>query len=228
MIDKVEQVTYYMRHFSLIHHFLYVFIALFPIVNPIAMSFIFLNMTEQATIAERKKLALLIACYSTLLLLGALLIGPYLLILCGLQPADIRVAGGLVLFSIAWKMLTQPRYLESKSVPSQDRTGDDVMSLAFFPLTMPITAGAGSIAIVIALATQAKNQAHMLNQYIAIALAIIAISALVYICYRYATGIFNTLGKTGSKVVSSLSAFILLAIGVSIIWSGIELFIDTL
>lgn len=214
-----------MHYATLTHHFLYAFIAIFPIVNPIAMSAVFLNMTEHATEMERKKLASLIASYSTLLLMGSLLIGPYLLIFFGLQPADIRVAGGLVLFSIAWKMLTQSKNMESKSLSSKEHMGDDIMSLAFFPLTMPITAGAGSIAIVIALATQAKNEANMLNQYIAIALAILATTALVYICYRYSATIFKTLGKTGGKVVSSLSAFILLAIGVSVTWSGIELFI---
>lgn len=216
-----------MHYATLTHHFLYAFIAIFPIVNPIAMSAVFLNMTEHATEMERKKLASLIASYSTLLLMGSLLIGPYLLIFFGLQPADIRVAGGLVLFSIAWKMLTQSKKAESRSLPSpsKEHLGDDVMSLAFFPLTMPITAGAGSIAIVIALATQAKNEANMLNQYIAIALAILATTALVYVCYRYSATIFKTLGKTGGKVVSSLSAFILLAIGVSVTWSGIELFI---
>lgn len=214
-----------MHYVTLTHHFLYAFIAIFPIVNPIAMSAVFLNMTEHATEMERKKLASLIASYSTLLLMGSLLIGPYLLIFFGLQPADIRVAGGLVLFSIAWKMLTQSKNMESKSLSSKEHMGDDIMSLAFFPLTMPITAGAGSIAIVIALATQAKNEANMLNQYIAIALAILATTALVYICYRYSATIFKTLGKTGGKVVSSLSAFILLAIGVSVTWSGIELFI---
>ena len=68
----------------------------------------------------------------------------------------------------------------------------------------------------------------MLYQYAGIALAIIAIFILVYFCYRYANAIFRILGKTGGKVVSSLSAFILLAIGVSVTWSGLQILISSI
>lgn len=206
----------------LLKYFLYAFIALFPMVNPIAMSSAFFSLTKYATDEQRKRLATLVTLYGTLLLLGTLLIGPFLLSLFGLQAADIRVAGGLVVFSIAWRMLNPPRE-EPKTNTSN---GDDIMSLAFFPLTMPLTAGAGSIAITIALATQAHQESNMIDHYVSIALAIIAIFILVFFCYRYATTIFRVLGKTGSTMVSSLSAFILLAIGVSVIWSGIQLFVE--
>lgn len=215
-----------MKH-TLINDFLYAFIAIFPIVNPIAMSSVFYGLTQHASHAARKKLALQVSIYGTLLLLGVLLIGPFVLSFFGLKTADIRVAGGLVVFSIAWKMLTFSREPESKKV-EQDKNNDDVTSLAFFPLTMPITAGAGSIAIVVALATQAIETDSNLIQYIAIALAIAAIFVLVYLCYRYSDTIFKKLGKTGEKVVSSLSAFILLAIGVSVIWSGLQILISSI
>src|SRR3990167_10539719 len=208
----------------LLKYFLYAFIALFPMVNPVAMSSAFFSLTKYATDEQRKKLATLVTLYGTMLLLGTLLIGPFLLSLFGLEAADIRVAGGLVVFSIAWRMLNPPRE-EPKTNTSN---GDDIMSLAFFPLTMPLTAGAGSIAIVVALASQAKATKGIINQYIAIALAIVAIFILVYFCYRYSSVIFETLGKTGSKVVSSLSAFILLAIGVSVTWSGLQILILSL
>lgn len=208
----------------LIKYFLYAFIALFPMVNPIAMSSPFFGLTKYATDEQRRKLATLVTLYGTALLLGTLLIGPYLLRFFGLQAADIRVAGGLVIFSIAWRMLNPPR----EEPRSKDNNGDDVMSLAFFPLTMPLTAGAGSIAITIALATKAHQESNMVYQYAGIALAIIAIFVMVYFCYRYAATIFKVLGKTGATMVSSLSAFILLAIGVSVTWSGIQLLLEAM
>lgn len=211
---------------TLINVFLYAFIALFPMVNPIAMSSAFYAMTQYATDVQRKQLATQVAWYGTVLLIATLIVGPYLLRFFGLQSADIRVAGGLVVFSIAWKMLVQPT--DSKPPVQEQANNDDIMSSAFFPLTMPLTAGAGSIAIVVALATRAKTTFNMLDQYIGIMLAIIAIFILVFFCYRYSATIFKVLGKTGSKVVSSLSAFILLAIGVSVIWSGISMLIATL
>jgi len=208
----------------LIKYFLYAFIALFPMVNPIAMSSPFFGLTKYASDEQRKKLATLVTLYGTALLLGTLLIGPYLLRFFGLQAADIRVAGGFVVFSIAWRMLNPPR----EEPRSKDSNGDDMMSLAFFPLTMPLTAGAGSIAITIALATKAHQESNMVYQYCGIALAIMAIFVLVYFCYRYAATIFRVLGKTGATMVSSLSAFILLAIGVSVTWSGIQLLLEAM
>ncbi len=209
---------------TFLNQFLYAFIAVFPIINPIAMASVFYNMTYTATDDQRKKLATQVAIYGTVLLLGTLFIGPFVLKFFGLKAADIRVAGGLVVFSIAWKMLTNPKENERKS-QADVSVSNDVMSLGFYPLTMPLTAGAGSIAIVVALATQAKDTPHKLPQYLAIAAAIIAIFILVYFCYRYSHKIFKMLGKTGGKAVSSLSAFILLAISVSVTWSGIQMLI---
>ena len=206
------------------NEFLYAFIAVFPIINPIAMASVFYNMTQYATTSQREKLARHVAIYGTILLLGTMIVGPFVLKFFGLQAADIRVAGGLVVFSIAWKMLTNPSSLEKK--PDENvSNGHDIMSLAFFPLTMPLTAGAGSIAIVVALATQAKDTVNKWHEYLSIGLAIVAIFICVYFCYRYSHTIFKMLGKTGGKAVSSLSAFILLAISVSVIWSGIQMLV---
>lgn len=207
------------------NQFLYAFIAVFPIINPIAMSSVFYNMTYYATPEQRKKLAFQVSIYGTVLLLGTLFIGPFILKFFGLQAADIRVAGGLVVFSIAWKMLTNPKEVDNKNVMVDNQ---DVMTLAFYPLTMPLTAGAGSIAIVVALATQAKDTVYKWNEYFSIASAIVAIFVLVYFCYSYSDRIFKMLGKTGGKAVSSLSAFILLAISVSVTWSGIQMLIAPL
>lgn len=210
---------------SFINDFLYAFIAVFPIINPIAMSSVFFSMTQYATPQQQKTLAMQVAVYGTILLLCTLMIGPFILKFFGLEAADIRVAGGLVVFSIAWKMLTNPQSLEQKHTEDDQ---NDVMSLGFFPLTMPLTAGAGSIAIVVALATQAKDTTNRLNEYLAIATAIFAIFIMVYFCYRYSGAIFKILGKTGGKVVSSLSAFILLGVSVSVIWSGVQMLISSM
>lgn len=206
--------------FMIWQYFLYAFIALFPIVNPIAMAPLFYSITQEANNDQRGKLAAKIALYGTVTLLAALLLGPFLLHFFGLRAADLRIAGGLVLFSVAWKMLNAPRESEKEPHKVDD---NNIMNLAFYPLTIPVTIGGASIAITIALATQAHKDSNMIDQYISIALAIIAIFILVYICYRYSSVIFKVLGENGSKVVSSLSAFILLAIGVSVTLGGLQI-----
>ena len=209
---------------SFVKDFLYAFIAIFPMINPIAMSSVFFTVTKAASQQQRRKLALLISLYGSLLLIGCLLLGPFILRFFGLQTSDIRVAGGLVVFAIAWKMLQQPRDADTHKMASEA----EIMGQAFFPLTMPVTAGAGGIAIAIALGTQTIKRNHVVLHFSAIVLAIIATFLLVYVCYRYSEAIFKLLGTTGSKVVSTMSAFILLAIGVSVTWSGLKLLILSL
>jgi multiple antibiotic resistance protein len=199
--------------------FVYTFVSLFSIINPIGMSAVFLTLTKQFSDEERHTAAYLIALYGTLLLLATFFIGPYILNFFGISLPSIQVAGGILVFYSAWGMLNikpKPSSIDEKLEPTQ---GTDSI---FFPLTMPITAGAGSIAVTIALAARYGTMNRFDIQNIsAVIAAIIVVFVTVAFCYRYADSIFNKLGRTGTSVVSSLSAFILLAIGVTVIWEGI-------
>lgn len=124
-----------MSYATFINEFLYAFIALFPMINPITMASPVYSMTQNASYQERIRLAWKITLYGTCLLLGTLLVGPLVLKFFGLHPADMKVAGGLVVFSIAWKMLNATK--DDNKTVTEDINREDVMSLAFFPLTMP-------------------------------------------------------------------------------------------
>lgn len=209
----------------IINEFLYAFIAVFPLINPIATASAFYNLTYGASSDERKSVAIKVSVYGAILLLCTLIVGPFVLKFFGLQAADIRVAGGLIVFSIAWKMLNSPSDTSRKNQSTVSVSNEDINSLAFYPLTMPLTAGAGSIAIVVALAAQADSAMSRWYDYLAIALAILVIFVSVYFCYFYSDKIFKLLGKNGSKAATALSAFIMLAISISVIWSGIQMLV---
>lgn len=214
---------------TFIKEFLYAFAAIFPMINPIALTGAFLTLTKDATVEQRNKLSLKVSINGTILLIGTLIAGPFVMYFLGLQVADIRVAGGLVVTFIAWRMLNASRdNRHEKERENIHHDEDEIMKMAFFPLTMPLTAGAGGIAMTVALATQATQAAskgHSILQYFAIVSAIIVVFFLVFICYRFSSVIFNALGKTGSQVVTQISAFLLLAIGVQVLWSGVRLLI---
>lgn len=199
--------------------FVYAFVSLFSIVNPIGMSAVFLELTKHFTDEERHTAAYLIALYGTILLLATFFIGPYILKFFGISLPSIQVAGGILVFYSAWGMLnTKPKPRSADEKLESPKGTDNI----FFPLTMPITAGAGSIAVTIALAARfGKEHIFDIKNISAVIAAIIFVFITVAICYRYADSIFNKLGKTGTSVVGSLSAFILLAIGVTVIWEGI-------
>lgn len=202
--------------------FVYAFVSLFAIVNPIGMSSVFLELTKKFSDEHRHAAAYLIAIYGAILLLATFFIGPYILEFFGISLPSIQVAGGILVFYSAWGMLnTKPKsnHDEEKAGASKDSSWSDSI---FFPLTMPITAGAGSIAVTIAMAARfEKENVYDLPTISASIVAIILVFVTVAICYRYADSIFNKLGTTGTSVVGSLSAFILLAIGVTVIWQGI-------
>ncbi len=202
----------------IVNAFLLVYAGLFPIVNPIGGAPIFLGLTGGCTEDERNALALHVTINSFLLLLGSLLIGSYVLEFFGLTLPIVRVAGGLVVSAAAWDLLKEGVGLNRRGGTAVAAAAD-----AFYPLTMPITVGPGSIAVAITLGSQRPRVADLTNIAIlggAAVAGLVAIAATIYICYRFAEGTVGALGEHGTNALVRMSAFILLCIGIEIIWNG--------
>jgi multiple antibiotic resistance protein len=203
---------------DLVNTFLLVYAGLFPIVNPIGAAPIFFGLTRDCTETQRHALALQVALNSFALLLGSLFVGSYVLEFFGLTLPIVRVAGGLVVAAAGWNLL------QAGNSGGDDRTEHRpvIATDAFYPLTMPITVGPGSIAVAITLGSQRPRVAPpevALLAGAAIA-GVLAIAVTIYVCYRFAEGAVRRLGKHGTNVVVRLSAFILFCIGIEIIWNG--------
>ncbi len=196
------------------------FLALFPILNPPAMSPIFLDMTSSLADDDRHQLAWLIGKNTFMLLFAVLVAGGWLLKIFGISVPVIRIAGGLLLFNTAWRMLnSQPKF----SKDEQEELKARMTSKAFFPMTMPVTAGPGSIAVTLTLVPAGPLLAYATWVNFAGISAGIALAALsVFFFYRYSEKLIKRLGRAGEQTISKISAFILLAIGVQIIWEGIR------
>jgi multiple antibiotic resistance protein len=202
--------------------FLLTYASLFPIVNPIGSAPIFLSLTRRYTGEERQALARRVAINSFLLLLGSLFVGSHVLAFFGITLPVVRIAGGLVVTAFGWKLLhagETPDILRKPDSGGVTRGPSD----AFYPLTMPLTVGPGSIAVAVTLGSQRPNAVDVPHLAIIGGAAIgglLAISATVYVAYRFAERMVRLLGEGGLKVMIQLSAFILLCIGVEIVWSG--------
>jgi len=199
--------------------FLLVYAGLFPIVNPIGGAPIFLGLTRHCTEDERNRLALRVTINSFFLLLGSLVGGSYVLEFFGITLPIVRVAGGLVVSVAAWNLL------QSAEFGSEDAEAHDPVKphAAFYPLTMPLTIGPGSIAVAITLGSQRPHLADVTQLALvgcAAMAGIIAMTATIYLSYRFAEETVGALGEQGTDVVVRLSSFILLCIGIGIIWSG--------
>jgi multiple antibiotic resistance protein len=202
--------------------FLLVYAALFPIINPIGGAPIFLGFTRHCTDRERHLLARRVAINGFILLLGSLLAGSHVLEFFGITIPVLRIAGGLVVTSFAWNLLQRGQEADDSDSATRAVGPND----AFYPLTMPLTIGPGSMSVAITLGSQRPKGITDFASLAGIgggAIAgLLAVAFTVYLCYRFAERIVSALGENGANVLIRLSAFILVCIGIQILWNGIS------
>jgi len=204
---------------------LLVFAALFPIVNPLGDAPIFLAMTSDYTPEERAALAWRVTVNAFVLLVASVATGTYVLEFFGLSVAVVQVGGGLVVSTLGWRLLQDPSAIDKPSTATAPRS----RSLAFYPLTMPLTVGPGSISVAITIgANHPDSVRSLLINVPAILIGVTLVAATIVVAFRYAARLGRMIGDTGMTVVLRLSAFILLCIGVQIIWNGVSALLRTL
>jgi multiple antibiotic resistance protein len=207
--------------------FVTVFAALFPVINPLGDGPIFLNMVQGCSEEVRGKLARSVAINCFFMLLGSMLIGPKLLLFFGISLPALKLAGGAVVIAMGWNLLNQQSPSDHGAQPSAGITDATAATSAFFPLTMPLTVGPGSIATAISLvaAEQDEKNFHFIAQLpvvLGALVALVALSLVIYLVYRESSGIQKLFGANGTNVLNRLFAFILLAIGVQIFLGGLN------
>ena len=194
--------------------------ALLPIIDPFAGAPIYLAMTSDLTPQERARTAKLVALNCFVLLLVSVLIGAYVLDFFGVSIPAVQVAGGIVVCALAWSLLNGP-ISPPVSASASPATPDSLRQRAFYPLTMPLTVGPGSISVAVTLgANPPKGLRALLTTTLAHMIGVLITALAIYLCYRYAERLMRRLGTTGTDIMIRLTAFILLAIGTQIIWNG--------
>ena len=174
--------------------------ALFPIVNPLGGSPVFLALTRDYPAQVRRILARKVAMNSFVLLITSFLVGTHVLDFFGISIPVVQVGGGLMVIANGWALL------RSKEGP--DRSGqmhknidlEHIFKNAFYPLTLPLTVGPGSI--------------------------IVAVS--IFLCYGFADKLAELIGDSAMSIILRLSAFLLVCIGVQIFWNGASALLGSL
>lgn len=199
--------------------FLGVVVGLFPIVNPLGMAPIFLRLTAGSTEKVQADLAWSVAVGGLALMIASLFVGTYILAFFGLTVASVQMAGGLVLVASGWRLLQQGD--DAKEREQQSRVPEDVLlTRAFFPLTMPLTVGPGTISVAITLGAKSAGSGDVVLESVGALLGAVVVAASIYLSYRFAHRLLSILGEAGRDVFLRLSAFILLCLGVQIVWNG--------
>jgi multiple antibiotic resistance protein len=202
--------------------FLLTFAALFPIVNPIEGAPLFYVLTRELPVARQQVLARQVALNGLALLLGSMVLGPWLLVFFGIELPVVRIVGGLVITSLGWKLLSQAQWSDH---PSEQVPQDVLLRAgAFYPLTMPLTVGPGSMSVAISIGSHKPLSAFSLTDFalygVGAVSGLVAIGISIYVAYRFAGNLSRFLGSSGVEVLVRLSAFILMCIGIEFLWSG--------
>ncbi len=203
--------------------------ALFPIVNPLGNVPIFLTLTGDFTGNMRTVLARKIALNGFALLATSILIGTNILAFFGISLPVVQVGGGMTVVATAWRLLNRSDDLEGRPGSKHTASALDLSRRAFYPLTLPLTVGPGTITVAITLGANRPQGYERYWSFLTAAIlgaALIAIT--IYISYRFAQSLARVLGDTAMNVIIRLSSFILLCIGVQIGWNGVSVLLRSI
>jgi multiple antibiotic resistance protein len=210
-------------------HFLFIgIITLFPVVNPIGSAFIVNPYLSNLSATERSKAVKKIAFYSFSICTVSLFAGHWILEIFGISIPVVQLAGGIMICKMGWEFLSADKE-EDKPIQNKDEkalpTGyENIEDKLFYPITFPITAGAGTISVLFTLSAHSsdKDMSIYLMNTSAIMISIIIMCLLVYLFYSNTRKIINYLGSNGEKIVNRITAFLIFCVGLQIAVTGIR------
>ena len=201
----------------MIEIFTYLFFALFSVLNPIGTVPIFVGLTQFDNKKERSRISLWTAIDVCIILLISFFVGQYILSFFGITINALRITGGIIIASSGFSLLNG-KFNKNKGINKKVEQEVQVRNdIALTPLAMPMLAGPGSMSLLIAY----YQEHHGLNDIIASSMAILAVSALIFIVLRSAHHLSKMLGTSGIVAISRIVGFLTIAIGVQYIISSI-------
>jgi len=213
----MEYLTSFLKSLALVP------LTLLPIINPLSAAPVFVATAGTNPVVVRR-MARQVAVNSWCILVGSMLVGIYVLDIFGISLPIIRVGGGLLVAASGWRMLNQTGGSDVQKAVAEmpaHLTRSEIVERSFFPITFPLTTGPGSIAAAIALGVHLPRKPALYLLGASITVLGVAVTALViYLCYRHASRLLALLGEVGTMVIMRLLAFILLCIGIEIMWAG--------
>ena len=215
--------------------FLIAFSALLPLINPVGSALVFLGLAGEASPEAYRSLARKIAINNVIFLGIFELLGSAILNFFGLSLPIVQVSGGIVIAAIGWSVLNEKdsgataRGKREEAVIEADANFINLEQKAFYPFTFPVTSGPGTLVVLLTLSARFSGGlvSRGILAHVGLLLAIIALSALVYLCYAYASRITTVISASTAHGILRVVAFILLCIGVQIAWNGLAILLTS-
>jgi multiple antibiotic resistance protein len=193
-------------------------LTLFVVVDPVGLVPTYLAVTERLSKTLRRSVAVRASVIAGAILIGSALIGDWLLRTLAISLPAFRIAGGLLLFSIASEMVFGVR-IRREGETAEEAIEEQARNIAAFPLAIPLMAGPGAITATVLLAGRAGGDPTLL----ALLLAVVALVAgCCFVAFRFAERIGRFLGLTGNIVLSRLLGVLLAALAVQYVVDGVR------
>ncbi|PYB69194.1 MarC family protein [Thermoplasma sp. Kam2015] len=209
---------------SIVLYLVTVFIALFAMVNPIGALPVLVSVTEGYTQEDFERVVRYATMSEALMLFSFMLIGIYIFEVLGININDFKVAGGVLLFKVAFDML-QGRTSTTKLTPVEKEESIERTSIGIAPIGTPLLAGPGSItAAIIYFNSYSVN----VPEKIVVIIAVLLVVVLSYFILHFSSSIFKYLGKTGSLIISRIMGLLLAAIAVDFMVTGLAFIVKTI
>jgi multiple antibiotic resistance protein len=199
------------------------FVTMLLVVDPLGLAPTFLGVTEGLPATARRQVAARASIIAAVILAGAAIGGDWLFKTVGISLPAFRIAGGLLLFSIASEMVFGVR-IERQSKAAEQAVEEHVRDIAAFPLAFPLMAGPGAITATVLLAGRTDGN---LLAFAALLGVICAVLAICYVTFLASGRIARTLGTTGNVVLSRLLGVLLAALAVQYVIDGIRAVLAT-
>lgn len=201
-------------------------VVILPLANPLTTVALFLGLAGNMNREERNRQSLMASVYVFAIMMVAFYAGQVVMNTFGISIPGLRVAGGLIVAFIGFRMLFPQQKMEDQpevESKSEELNKHPTANIAFVPLAMPSTAGLGTIAMIISSASTIKHGADFPDWVLMVApvLVFLSVSVILWGCLRSSGAIMKLVGKGGIEAISRLMGFLLVCMGVQFIINGI-------
>lgn len=203
--------------------FIYLFAALFSVLNPIGTVPIFVGLTQDYTASERSKTSLVTSINVFIILIISFFVGQYVLTFFGITITALRIAGGIIIASSGFSLLNG-KFSKNKGINKKvEKEVQNRQNISLTPLAMPMLAGPGSISLLIAYYQELLGPEKEITtpEVLSSCLAILVVAIAIYLILRSAHYLAKILGASGIVAISRIIGFLTIAIGIQYIISAI-------
>lgn len=198
--------------------FIFIFGALFSVMNPLGTVPVFVGLTQDNSIKEKRQISFWTSINVLIILLISFFVGNYVLSFFGISLNSLKIAGGLIIASSGFALLTG-KFNEHKGM-KRDRVQKDIRTrseISLTPLAIPMLAGPGTISLLITF----KQEYLKMVEILTILSAIVFTVLCIYLILKSSHLIVKLLGASGINALSRIIGFIVIAIGVEYISSAV-------